>query len=363
MDMRLVVATPLYPPEIGGPATDAAAIAAALAQKGNDVIVVPLSRTPHLPKGIRHLAYAYLLWKAARNARAIVAFDLVSIGVPAALVARFRGVPLIVRAPGDYAWEQGTQRFGVRDSIDAFQTKSYGIVVEFLRSAQRFAVKSAVLVIAPSDYFKDLMSGWGIAPERLIRIYLGINFSDQVQLPQSVPAGNVIFSLGRFVPWKGFSMLIRLLTSMPDWHLVIAGDGPLRGALEREARDLEVIERVTFTGALPRAEALGWYRSADAFVLNTSFESFSFQVLEAMESGTPIIATKIGSLPELVTDGVEGVLLTPDDASAFRAALESTQKEPHVWKNRTEAARRKAATFSIEASTDAFVKELERVCG
>lgn len=360
--MKIVIATPLYPPEIGGPATDAASLVAYVRTQGIESTICPFSRVRHLPKVIRHFVYGLHLARAMRGADCVVAFDTVSVGLPAALAARLMRVPLIVRVPGDYAWEQSVQRFGVTDSIDVFQKKRYGFRVELLRSIQRFVVRSATRSIAPSDYFKHLMSGWGMKPERLIRIYLGVDFDKPIEAPRAVPDGKILFSLGRLVPWKGFGMLIDLLPELPGWHLVITGDGPLRGTLRAQAHTLGVEERVTFTGALPYAEVLGWYRRADAFALNTSFESFSFQIVEAMMSGVPVITTTVGNIPELIENGVEGVLCAPDDIEAFRNAIVSVETESELWKKRTAAAVEKAHRFSIATSMQLFVEALKNIC-
>jgi glycosyltransferase involved in cell wall biosynthesis len=287
--------------------------------------------------------------------------DTFSVCLPAALVARVTRKCFVVRVPGDFVWEQAVQRFGVTDTIEVFQQKRYGFSVEILRTLQRFAVRQANLVVACSDFLKDIVATWGIAPGRLTRIYLGLDFDDMVKAPQNVPEGNIIFSVGRLVPWKGFDMLIDLLPELPEWQLVIAGDGPMRSALEQQARSLAVSDRVTFTGALPRAQVLGWLGRADAFAFNTSFESFSYQLLEAMYSGVPVVTTPVGSIPELLEDGVEGVLCAPNDKHAFRDAIRSIPSEPALWKKRTEAAKTKARTFSAARSAELFAQALKNI--
>ena len=157
-------------------------------------------------------------------------------------------------------------------------------------------------------------------------------------------------------------MLLDLLPELPGWHVVITGDGPLREALHAQARALGVEGSVTFTGALPYAQVLGWYRQADAFVLNTSFESFSFQIVEAMASGVPVITTAVGNIPELIENGIEGVLCAPNDLEAFRNAIVSVETESVLWEKRTMAAVKKARRFSIAASMQLFVKTLKTVC-
>ena len=364
--LRLVLATPLYPPDSGGPATDALLLHTELPAYGIETSVCTFGDVRKLPSGIRHIRYALTLYKVVQSADAIIAFDTFSVLVPSVLVGKILRKPVIVRVPGDFVWEQATQRYGVTDSIEVFQKKKYGFKVEFLRSIQKWAAQQSSLLVVPSDFFKTIVGEWGVSPDRIVRIYLGVDMQQEYTAPEEslVPKGKILFSLGRLVPWKGFSMLLDLIHALPDeWHLVIAGDGPMRVELEKKMNVLGVAKRVIFTGVLPRAEALGWYHRADAFVLNTSFESFSFQVVEALWSGVPVITTPVGSLPELITDGVEGVLCVHDDLTAFTQAVLRTQTDSELWKSRTKAAQKKAALFSIEHSLDAFVKEIQTVCG
>ena len=130
--MRVLIATGLYPPESGGPATYTKLLEERLpalpaqAGRGFTVSVLPFSTVRHLPKLLRHVAYFAVCWRMARRADVVYAQDTVSVGLPAALAAQCAGKKFVVRVPGDYAWEQGRQRFCVSDELDAFQAKRYG---------------------------------------------------------------------------------------------------------------------------------------------------------------------------------------------------------------------------------------------
>lgn len=190
--------------------------------------------------------------------------------------------------------------------------------------------------------------------DRPILIYNGIDLTAAPDIPEHKPDRPFLVSIGRFVPWKGFEGLVRMLARIPEWSLVLVGDGPDRVRIETLAREQGVASRVRFTGDVPRAQVLGWLASADAFVLNSSFESFSYQVVEALAAGVPTIVTRIGSIPELISDGEEGVLVSPGDFDAIERALDSVQREPDTWKLRTAAGRKKAMRFSAERTAQAF---------
>lgn len=357
---RILVATGVYPPESGGPATYTRLLEEALPAQGIEVRVLPFSVVRRWPRLFRHVVYAYKLVVMARGVQCIFAQDTVSVGLPAVMVARLLQKPFLVRVPGDYAWEQARQRWGVTDTIDRFQKNKYGWRTEIVRTVQRYVVQHAVYVVTPSNYFKSIVSTWGVAPERLKVIYNGIDRA-AVEGPAQEPPHPYMVSVGRMVPWKGFDGLIRLVADMPEWRLVLVGDGPERTKLERLAMQKGVTARVYFTGALARTKTLGWCAAADAFVLNTSFESFSYQIIEAMSVGAAIVTTRIGSIPELVQDGIEGVLIAPDDLPAFRAALGTVVSEKEVWNNRRRAAQKKSERFAVSRTIEELTALLNTI--
>ena len=349
--MNILVATGLYPPEIGGPATYTVMLETHLPKHGFVVSVLPFSAVRWLPKVLRHFAYFVLcLWNGFKT-DIIFAQDPLSVGLPAICAAKILGKKFIIRMPGDYAWEQATQRFGVSDTIDEFQHKAYTARVERLRTLQSFVARHAQRVVTPSHYFQDIVIGWGVPKEKVVVIYNGIELSVESVKPKKIPSGNIIVSAGRLVPWKGFKGLIDVLAELPpNWVLVIVGEGPEHELLIKYAAVHSVSERVVFAGRLSREEVFGWYKVATVFALNTSFESFSFQIVEAMASGVPVVTTHIGSIPELITDGVEGVLLEPDDRDGFCTTIESINADTDVWNKRTKKAQEKAKQFSIETT-------------
>jgi glycosyltransferase involved in cell wall biosynthesis len=348
---KILIATGLYPPEIGGPATYTKLLEDALPSRGFDVRVVSFAGSRRLPKVLRHLHYFTKVFRAGSDCKLIFAQDPVSVGLPAMVAAKLLRKKFVIRMPGDYAWEQSVQRFDVVDTIDDFQTKKYGVRVECLRAVQVFVAKRADVIVTPSNYFKKLVSRWGVSKDRVVTIYNGIDMKQDPAVIEK-PSAKTVVTAGRLVPWKGIDMVIRMLADLPEWELRIIGEGVERENLQTIARECGVAGRVFFMGSLPRSEVLGWCKVSDAFVLNTHFESFSFQIVEAMHSGARVITTNVGSIPELIESGTEGVLLTPGDQSGFMNAIESTVSEPGSWQSRINSAQKKAQQFSIEHTVD-----------
>src|SRR3989344_5380970 len=150
--MKVLIATPLYPPEIGGPATYAEILKQAW---GNDAIIVKFSDVRKYPKIVRHLLYFRMVLKAARKADVVFALDPVSVGLPAMKAAQKAGKPFIVKIVGDYAWEQGVQRFGVTQNLDEFvKTKQTNFFIRGLQKVQISVARGVEKVIVPSEYLK-----------------------------------------------------------------------------------------------------------------------------------------------------------------------------------------------------------------
>ena len=333
--MKLVIATPLYPPEIGGPATYAKLLFDGLPKMGKsdfpkiEVEVVKFSEVRHLPKIVRHYAYYRRVLKAVRGADVVLALDPVSVGLPAMLAARRAKKPFVVKIVGDYAWEQGRQRFGVTVTLDEFvRTKRVPFPVCVLRRIQTRVAATATRVIVPSEYLKGVVASWRIPEEKISVIYNAVELPEHLPMPEKNTDEFLIVSSGRRVPWKGFEAIERVARKHLKWRVFIAS-------------------------GLPREEALGWVKAADVFVLNSTYEGFPHALVEAMTLGTPVIATRAGGNAELVTHGETGLLIPPGDDAALEAALLDVASDPLAVQERARAAQERMKEFSLARMLDA----------
>lgn len=332
MNKKILIATGVYPPESGGPATYARLLEERLPALGFEVRVLPFKEVRHLPKLVRHVAYFVKCLRLARTSSVVYALDTVSVGFPAALAAKILGTKFLVRVPGDYAWEQGRQRFGVVDELDAFQTKKYGSKVETLRRVQEFVVQHAHAVIVPSEYMHGIVAGWGA--KNINRIYTSIEMPRPA--PVERPQGFFVVTIARPVPWKGLEGLRRVVAREKHWSLKIVDN-------------------------LPYPEAMGWVKSADVFVLNSTYEGLSHALVEAMMLGTPVVATRVGGNPELIDDGVEGLLIGAKDDEALYAAIKNVEQNKEAAQARAQAARTKTKNFSIDTAVAQLVALLKTI--
>jgi glycosyltransferase involved in cell wall biosynthesis len=156
-------------------------------------------------------------------------------------------------------------------------------------------------------------------------------------------------------------LAITALRSVPKASLVVIGDGPEREDLMRVIANSGVGERVSLKGALPRAEAIDWLRAADAAILPSKFENFPHAAVEALAAGTPVIATSVGGVPEIVETGVTGLLVPPGDSRAFGAAMASLVEDRELRESLREGARAASARYRVEPIFEALERELAAV--
>lgn len=326
--MRLLIATPLYPPEPGGPATYVKLLEEHLPLS---IQVLKFRDVRTYPKIFRHLCFFWRVYQEAKHADLVLALDPVSVGLPSVLAARLRKKPFVVKVVGDYAWEQGTQRFGVKSSLDDFvRTNDVPILVRVLRAVQVYTTSRASAVIVPSEYLKSIVCAWGIPPESVHVIYNAVKLEREGEVPDMVKAlpKPLIVTAGRLVPWKHVSGVIDAVAKSSA-SLCIVGDGPERSQLEAHAAHT-LSGRTAFTGALSHADTLAAIKQADVFVLNSSYEGLSHVLIEALMLGKTIIATDIGGNPELITDQHNGMLIPSGDTSRLAEAIMRVLADPKL---------------------------------
>ena len=349
--MKLVIATPLYPPEIGGPATYVKILEEGLPTHNIDVEVVKFSDVRHLPKIIRHYAYYRRVLKAARHADAVLALDPVSVGLPAMCAAKKAGKPFVVKIVGDYAWEQGQQRFGISQTLDEFvKTSRTPFPVHALRWIQSRVARSAVQIIVPSEYLKGLVTVWGIPTDKIQVIYNAVLTDSIGMVPEAMNKlpQPLVVSVGRLVPWKGMDRLIDGIWSArreeSNASLVIVGDGPERTNLEQYATKM-LKENYLFTGELSHADALAVIQKADIFVLNSSYEGLSHVLIEALKLGSSIITTNAGGNSEVIMKG-DGIIINVGDERFLASSLKSLIDHKEERVRLSIAARKSGQRFS-----------------
>ena len=348
---RILIATGIFPPEVGGPATYSKILLDELPENGFGVAVATYGASKTLPWLIRHALFGLRVFFMVMRHDVLYSQDAVNSGVVSAISAFVWRKKFILKIVGDYAWEQGVQRFGVKEVLDDFLKNKYRWEVELLRKIQKFAANRADKIIVPSEYLKGVVEKWGVRGEKICVVYNAFEPLEndyKKKAKEELFPDKVIVSAGRLVPWKGFDALIdimpEILKIFPETKLFIIGDGPEMTKLEVKIKNRELAKQVFMLGKLSTQE-LVYYLFADVFVLNTAYEGFSHQILEAMAIGTPVITTKIGGNPELVEDGISGILVEFNDKEALTNSILKLLQDEKLAQKLSTAAVKKAHKF------------------
>jgi len=318
-------------------------------------------------------AFAALL--AAERPRLVHVHNLLPLISPAILEAcREAGLPVVMRCPnlrltcptgahvrrgaacelccgGREHWCALTNcRENLFESV-AFALRSRSIRRRglFLRNVTRY--------VAPSQFVRDRLIGAGVPADR-IRVVP--NTVPVLELSATPAQGSYVAFAGRMASDKGVETLVAAARLLPDVPVRMAGDGPLLPALARSAP-----ANVSFVGRLDAAGMEQFYRGARlAAAPSACLEAFGLAAAEAMARGLPVVASAIGGLPEVVEDGVTGLLAPPNDPAELAAGLRRLWDDPGLCARLGRAGHAKAAREYHEDVYGARLLEVyEDACG
>jgi teichuronic acid biosynthesis glycosyltransferase TuaC len=239
-------------------------------------------------------------------------------GVGVALVARLLRLPYVITAHGS--------------DLNIYAARA------LLKPQVRWALRGAAGVIAVSDALKEKVRVLTEGSVKRLECIPCAGFDPATFFPRSVaecraalnlPAdARIVLFVGNLVPIKGLEFLIDAwallgksgLLCAAD-RLVLIGAGPLRANLESRAEAGAIAAQVRFAGAMRQAEVSGWLGAADLLCLSSLNEGMPNVVVEALASGVPVVATRVGGVPELVIEGVNGMLVPARSSEALADAL------------------------------------------
>jgi teichuronic acid biosynthesis glycosyltransferase TuaC len=328
--VRVVAPVPWYPPFLPGSRSRFRRVRAVESSGGIEVLhprytMIPKVGMPlHGPMMFRSLlAPVRALHEKAR-------FDLIDAhylypdGYAAVSLGRALGLPVVVSARGS----------------DVNRFAGFPRIRPMLQST----LAEAAQAIAVSGALRDRMVELGVEESRVEVIPNGVDLDMYAPRDRAasrarlgLPDRKTLLYVGNLVPGKGVEALIDGFAFLKhsaepldpegprETRLVIVGAGPLRAALEERAAARGVADAVRFAGEIPHAALGDWYSAADALCLVSEREGWPNVILEALACGTPIVATRVGGIPEIVTADRIGILSGSDPreiAEAARAALE-----------------------------------------
>jgi len=214
-------------------------------------------------------------------------------------------------------------------------------------------MKAANAIICVSEAMASVVRP--LMPHSDIRVVTN-GFDDSIFRLEGARRDLGVLFVGLLVPVKNVHLVLRAyarLREHVDTPLTIAGDGPLRAELESLATQLGIADSTRFIGYKSRADIARLMQRARVLVLPSSSEGWGMVVAEALACGTPVIASRVGGVPEILVSDESGILVTPDDEDALFAALENAFARE--WKPQLVAAGSGARPWSVQATRIAEV--------
>ncbi|MEA5153888.1 glycosyltransferase family 4 protein [Raineyella sp.] len=374
MARRVALISSSYHPYPGGVEEHTRNVARELHDRGHAVQVWTVDRGEHLgertvdgivvrhlptplpaasPRGVAHFTAAALpAWAAWRRAQRDFHPDVLHVqcfgpnGAYAWALHRVTGVPLIVSAHGET----------FMDEDDVF-TRS-----RLMRWSLRRAIRDAVVVTGCSQLvLDDLSTRFGLDRQGVV-VPNGVDLQEADRLgigpfPRDPDRPATVFAVARAVRVKGLDLLIRAFAAAvlpPRTRLVIGGDGPELAGLTALADGLGIGAQVDFLGRRDRSQVIEAMAGADLIVVPSRIEAFGIVVLEAWRSGTALLATSHGGPADLITDGVDGILVDPEDREGFATTLSALLSDRATLDRLGATGRRTVGAFTWTRTADDY---------
>jgi len=262
-------------------------------------------------------------------------------------LAAAKDLPVKKVATLHHLWQHGPRCLAVYDLLDAIQVRRFD------------------RIIAVSPEIANQAKRWRIPKQKLRVIINGIDIARFSESGSRVSNGRIVVgSVGRLTEAKGFADLLaaaaQVCKVLPTVSFLIIGDGPLRSSLESAAARLQISDRIRFAGRLDSVEAA--YAQMDIYALSSRREGTPIALLEAMASRLPIVATRVGAIPDVIEEGVSGLLVNAGDIEGLSKAIIRLAQDAMLAAQLGEAAyARVIEEFSAEQMTrrtEAVYREL-----
>lgn len=378
--MHIVEVTQRYPPALGGVEIHVEAIAQALVGRGHrvEIVTTDLVRDSPFARGVgpwppspfpvrRHRSFRFLpaphgLGIAAPG----MAWDLWATDADVVHAHAFGMAPTWFAS---VARRLGSRPLVIEPHADAGRGSSGSRA--YARAIARLTLRPADRIVVQTRLEADLLTSLGAAADRLVLIPDGIDLTEFAGIPSDRPppqAGATVLFVGRlYAEQKGLEPLVRAWALLPrelGLTLRIVGeDWGGRRLVRSLADELGVLDRIVLTGPLDRPALLGEYARADLFVLPSLFEPYGIVLTEAMAAGLPIVASRVGGIPEVVAEGKNALLCPPGDPPALAAAIEQLARDPGLRAAFGRAGRTRVEPLDWRRVIPRWVRLFETVVG
>jgi glycosyltransferase involved in cell wall biosynthesis len=286
---------------------------------------------------VSNVAWARLYKLLRRESIGVMHAHMPRASVPGTIIARLARTPVVVSH--EHTWS--FQGMPVRRFLDRNVVARGSDVM--LAVSERDRQQMVAVERIPADRIRVLPNGIPMPSESGVSVRADLGVGADVGL---------IGSVGRLYPQKGYDELIRAVALMKQSYArplrcVILGHGPEQGRLTALIDELGVAEQVQLLGR--RGDIADVVRALDVAVLSSRYEGMPLAIIEYMAGGAPIVSTAVGGVPELIEDGVHGLLVRPDDPAELAAGIQRLLEDRALARRLGEAARqRQRANYDLD---------------
>src|SRR3989344_137148 len=382
---RILVVTGIFPPDIGGPASYTKALAKKLSESFKTTLVTYSSVRKHpsdqeaqykiwriwgkMPWWWRHWSYTWRIFREARRHDLIFVSSTLNGGLPSVLAGRLFKKKTFIKIVGDYSWQVAVEKGKTILLIDDWQKANKSGWPDLLWRLQSWVVNKSDGVVVPSRYLAKVVEGWRVDSKKIFTIYNGAKFNPseltKEQARQKIGiAGHLILYWGRLAPWKGLRMLVKIIPKLLEinqfFRLVIIGSGPEEKNLKMMIKNMRLEKKVYLVGPKSHVELAVYMAAAEMFVLNTAYEGFSHDILEAMLAGLPGITTPAGGNKEIIHQGENGFMVKYNDEFNMIEAIKTVWNTPELRQRFIANGQKTAEHFSAEKMLEETVELLTK---
>jgi len=206
--------------------------------------------------------------------------------------------------------------------------------IPWCRQLMLHAIAGASATVTVSEALKQRLVSWGARAEHITVVRNGVDFAkfDPARYrdsPPARPAGRpALLSIGKLDENKGHHLLIDALCELPEASLTIVGQGPMRSVLAKQIEARGLSHRAQLIGPISHDQLARYYTAADIVVLASAREGLPNVLLEALACGTPVVATRVGGIPEVIDRPELGLLVESRTAPALGAAIRAVAARP-----------------------------------
>jgi len=325
--MKIVQVCPRYYPDIGGVETHVKEISERLVKRGFEVEVVCTD-----PSG-KHPKEDVINGVNVRRFRSVAPYDAYFFA-PQIYFYLKKAKWEVIHAHNYHALPAFFAALAKNDRKFVFTSHYHGrghtVLRNILHKPYKLfgsgIFKKADRVICVSLYEKErIKTNFGLSDEKLVCVPNGINL-EEFRIKGSVKNKKTILYVGRLERYKGVQHIIRALSYLENYKLVIIGKGPYEGELKKLAFSSGVNDRIEWLKDLSREDLLEQYKSAGVFVFLSSFEAFGITVAEALASGTPCIVAETGALKEFIDERICFGLRNPENVNELAEKIIEVSK-------------------------------------